>query len=481
MADHESDTDTASQSTNDSHLAKFENVRAGMNLSNLPSLVLSLRVRKASTNSSEKPQPLDCTLLPTPLFGSHHILFQLKFSDGITWLLKVPANGYPGAFDETSAHSLNSEAMTMRLLKRETTIPVPEIYHFSSSINNSLSVPYILMEYISGRPLYDVWFDRSIPFSVLEQRRCKTLRDVAESMVQMNRYVYSRGGSPLFNEQGNVSGIGPLRRVDVEAMLDRLELDDDGSAIFRTVGPFADAKSFFLSLYDLREKPEDDFGRGIYKLLRTFIDFALSESSPQKHNKEEEFVLSHPDLDIQNVIVSADDGSLRGLIDWDGVAAVPCCLGNERYPSWLTRDWDLMKYRYDASAVADETGHYENSPLELDHYREIYRKDIEDLLQQPSLSGKRTSNSLVLENLQIAADDPVCTFAIVETVCQKIKARLAVNKPSMRSQDGEYADEDGGGIEDRLWTADMAIALANGEMSETQLQQLKTGFLDLLS
>jgi RIO-like serine/threonine protein kinase len=74
-------------------------------------------------------------------------------------------------------------------------------------------------------------------------------------------------------------------------------------------------------------------------LLGLFIDLI-----PILPAGEDAFVLIHPDLDSQNVIVS-ENGELLGHIDWDGVAAWPKSLGNTRYPSWLTRDWTVSRTR----------------------------------------------------------------------------------------------------------------------------------------
>jgi aminoglycoside phosphotransferase (APT) family kinase protein len=52
------------------------------------------------------------------------------------------------------------------------------------------------------------------------------------------------------------------------------------------------------------------------KLLRLFIDWIPISAGADKP----EFVLLHPDLGIQNVLVSKE-GRLCGLIDWHGVAA----------------------------------------------------------------------------------------------------------------------------------------------------------------
>ena len=64
----------------------------------------------------------------------------------------------------------------------------------------------------------------------------------------------------------------------------------------------------------------------------------------------ESFVLLHPDFDIQNFIVS-EEGDLQGIIDWDGFTVAPRSLGNERYPGWLSRDWDSDMYGYKESGT----------------------------------------------------------------------------------------------------------------------------------
>jgi hypothetical protein len=58
-----------------------------------------------------------------------------------------------------SANALTSEARTMQLLKHETTIPLPDVFDFSSTIENELRCPYIIMSFIRGVSLYDVWFE----------------------------------------------------------------------------------------------------------------------------------------------------------------------------------------------------------------------------------------------------------------------------------------------------------------------------------
>jgi hypothetical protein len=67
----------------------------------------------------------------------------------------------------------------MKRLKRQTTIPVPEVFQFDASLENELNRPYILMDYIDGLPLHDCWFNDAISEDILEQRRVNILQDAA--------------------------------------------------------------------------------------------------------------------------------------------------------------------------------------------------------------------------------------------------------------------------------------------------------------
>ena len=74
-------------------------------------------------------------------------------------------------------------------------------------------------------------------------------------------------------------------------------------------------------------------------MLGIFIDWILNYS---KIEGQVDYVFAHPDFDLQNILVTKE-GRLCGIIDWDGVAAVPRCVGCERYPLWLTVDLDPFR------------------------------------------------------------------------------------------------------------------------------------------
>ncbi|KAL6401783.1 serine/threonine protein kinase [Ilyonectria robusta] len=463
-------------------LQRFAAVLAALNLDALPRLAVEARQKLHPGTQYENPTVGD------PMSGSYHILYPLEFADGIRWLVKTPVNGVEGKWDELSAASLTSEANTMRLLKRETTVPVPEVFEFSATTNNKLNCPYIFMSSISGRPLQEVWHARNSGVTdpdILHAHRVRALEGIALAMVQLGKYNFGQGGCPLYDSKGNISGIGSMRSTDCQAELDRLFVDGDpcDDPIYVEKPVSLDTKEFYTFFMELHPSTHL-VPRGLDILLRQLIDWLPKVPGPNP------FVLAHPDFDIQNVLVS-DDGQLQGIIDWDGVAAVPRSTGNECYPSWLTRDWDPMSYHYQEPTEDDEEPpiNTEDSPENLKKYRQVYRECFKKAQEQGegwlSSLWRRWSNilsscvmsrntgrlagndditrqSLIADNLAIAAADVTCRAAILSTVVQKASAAMDL-------------DED-----DELSLLDLAEGLAEDELEESLLETLKCGFEKLL-
>lgn len=276
-------------------------------------------------------------------------------------------------------------------------------------------------------------------------------------MVQLNKYGYSHGGAPLFDQNGKPAGVGPLRQVDVSAVWLRPADDPDESTPYYDVGPLSDPKSFILYSLDNREPPTDNYDQGCHKLLRLFVDWMPIATG----TKESKFVLSHPDFNYQNMLVTSE-GDLCGLIDWDGVAAVPRGAGNLSYPSWLTRDWDPTKYAYESIKDGHMEGQ-EQSPEELSYYRSMYLQYIEKY--NPDEDGGRvTRNSIVIECLWIAAIECICTYQCVGRVYNEI---VRTNPGGSVTNPPEDSD---------CQYFDIICALGDGDLDQRRLRWLKSGF-----
>ena len=268
----------------------------------------------------------------------------------------------------------------MRLIRRETTIPVPEVFAFDASLENELGCPFILMEMIHGRSLAEVWFDQEMSQTKREQIRIRSLQGIAEAMAQLNALTFSQGGSLTFDAEGNVAGVGSSNVVNLGKQYDDMRSEGyDNTMAFHQTGPFDDPKSCLLALLDARKGKHEQsvIRQGAYKLLRLFIEWSLTDAGGQ----EKQFVLAHPDLDNQNILVK-DDGSLAGIIDWDWTAVIPHCIGPLSLPKFLVQDYDPGNYAYDVDAGEPKEGFAADSPAELACYRAVYAQFMESYLSR---------------------------------------------------------------------------------------------------
>ncbi len=377
MADLKRDDDDGYTDSDESdEMHRFKPVLDAIDLEGLPQLAVSVRVGKVHSDTMDA--SITCKVVTPPITGSYNLLYRLEFSDGVCWMLKVPATGHRARFDELAAQALTSEALTMRLLKRKTTIPVPEVYLFNASLDNEVKCPFIMMECLEGRSLHELWFQPWNSQAAVEQFRERVLQQLAAAIVQLGAFTYDEGGSLLFDKAGNVAGIGPARVVDLGAEYRRLynhdDEDDDDSPLYYAKGPVKDPKSFLNSALERgpHQQQPSRHNQGMHTLLTIFTEWMSYDYA----DAGSPFVLAHPDLALQNVLVS-DDGSLQGVIDWDGAAAIPRCFG--QYPLWLMRDWDPESYNWDfaKSETNDEYGPPEDSPERLKYYRKMYAQFVD--------------------------------------------------------------------------------------------------------
>lgn len=440
------ESDGYSTDGDDEPLAAFADVLASVNLELLPQFAATIR-QNLEPGTEHK-----CSMIGVPMSGSFNILFPLDFDDGVRWLLKVPSHGVKGKWGEMSAASLTTEANTMRMLKRETTIPLPEVFDYSATTENALRCPYILMSNISGLPLYDVWFGQrlnGVDHETLRSHRTRILDDIASAMAQLEPYSYESSGSVQFDSNGSPLRVGPVRQFDPQVVRDR---QITGDPLYVDQAPMSDPEKFYTFLLDLHPETNVEVGEDI--ILRQMISWIAEPTSLKP------FVLAHPDFDVQNFIVS-EDGQLRGIIDWDGIMAVPRSIGNEGYPGWLTRDWDPLMYGYNESMDdgVEPLGLWEDSPETLKYYRGVYRQSMLKA-RGASESIDSTRMSLIAENLRIAACSPMCRIHIL-----------------IKMVGGIFGIK---GDEAILKCFDLVNGFAEDKVDESEFSALKDGFKKLL-
>ena len=240
--------------------------------------------------------------------------------------------------------------------------------------------------------------------------------------------------------------------------------EPDYMPVYYEKGPFQTAKEFYTAALAREPPPHSEYLLGQQRLLRFLVEctvdfFAASDA----HS----FVLTHPDFNFQNFLVS-HDGRLTGVIDWEGVAASPASLGNLRYPSWLTRDWDPSMYGYSPDGVLADPEMQDDSPETLVRCRRVYRDAIRGTLGEEAggecTEGCLTSGSLITENLAIAVSSRGNRGGVLDKMVKEITAVVKVP-----------------GYDKQFLCLELCNAWGQGEVPEQEtLDALKTGLEKLL-
>ena len=364
--------------------------------------IISLALKVRNQVSSNHCKPSSKHRLTSRLNGSFNLVSIIEFDDGVKYVVRIPGTGWGDRFTDQARKSLESQIMTLRLIRNRTTIPVPEIYAFDASLDNELGAPWMVMSFISGSTISKLWFDKDGP-TPLEERRQRTLETIAEAISQLQKFQFSKIGSLELTDQTkrhNKIPIGPLYSYG-GCSWDDYDEEDDGEKADEGI-KVDQTESFDSSMsymtYDLPSeesfKGGSDLDLGAFKLNKMMLfHLPRSSSDPYSTRVAETFVLNFPDFDSQNILID-EKGNLTGLIDWDNAQTYPRFLGYCCYPGFINRDWDPMVYGYPESEN-------ENSPEELARYRQMYFDKMSQLLK-----GKDDvifiAKSHIFEALQIA-------------------------------------------------------------------------------
>ena len=162
-------------------------------------------------------------------FGGVNLIYELKFDDGAIWIVRLRR------LDNQHLTSgidivLESEVATIGFLRRNTTIPVPEVFYHDARFgsDNPLGLPYMLMEAMPGKRLYGGGFSDFIP----DQYKSKVYRQIADFELQLFSHPFPQIGM-LLADQAAESGI-------------RIAQIHDQHHRIPPFGPFSNSYDFYL-------------------------------------------------------------------------------------------------------------------------------------------------------------------------------------------------------------------------------------------
>ena len=376
---------------------------------------------------TDQSQPLTCSIRTPPWTGSYSMAYEIDFSDGIKWIARVPGRGLD-AWGPLEIRRFVTDIHTISWIRASTSIPIPEVYSFETSACNPVKVPYRLEAFVEGKPLAERWSDSSWP---TEEKRLKVLRNLASIISTLHPFKFDKIGGLNFGSQGGLSHVG--ERVHLEEDFYKIMAGEEVWGTARVQPPETSITASLAQEFQEADIPPEHLKRlgPEYALLRLAV-----ESIPEFLHSNGVFVLGHPDFNFQNIFVD-DGGNITGIIDWDGTYTYARSLGFAGYPSWITRDWDPVKYAY-----GDEDDQGEDSPEQLLSYRKEYARAFEDLRLSPRYySIQDTQLSQIMEAVAIASGDEISRpWILVKLLQWAFNDRLPFELPN--SDDGSSRDDD---------------------------------------
>ena len=363
-----------------------------------------------------------------PLSGSFNIIYVIDFEDGLKCAARIPKHGTVMKFGASQARAMENELELLRVIREKTTVPVPQVYHYDTSFENALGAPFSLCSWLEGTPVCRLWTEDNGP-TPLHQRRLRILDSLAEAMSQLNFFPHSSIGLPVMRLNGGdieVRGTEPLQGRDMDKennfWLNNADSMDGNMTLDRIfyyeLGPFSSTAEYlraFLNNNPSKPATTDKF-IGKKRMMDIIID-AIDVAEKQADGAPE-FVVTHADLDGQNVMIS-EDGSLTGLLDWDGIHVGPKSLGYAAYPSFITRDMSPSEYFWwsDDEYQKARAG----SPAELQDLRKAYRTYFE---KHAGATAKDTLNS----HLYRAVERACRNMFLYDSIITKL-ARTCIDTP----------------------------------------------------
>ncbi|KAI0513323.1 hypothetical protein F5B22DRAFT_248514 [Xylaria bambusicola] len=125
--------------------------------------------------------------------GFNNLVLELAFSDNTFWIARIPHQ----PFNDSDETSTLSEIATMRLIKRHTNIPIPQIFDFGMS-TQSFGYPFIFMDYLGGRTL-----SNGLAVTIPHQHRNKVANQLANVLAELQNMTFSRIGRIWCGDDAN--------------------------------------------------------------------------------------------------------------------------------------------------------------------------------------------------------------------------------------------------------------------------------------
>lgn len=188
----------------------------------------------------------------------------------------------------------------MKIIKKQTSIPIPNVYGFDVSSDHPFGHPYVFMEYLGGRSL-----PNGLATTIPPQHHAKVAQQLANVFAELQTLTFSRIGRLWCGEPTNDP-------VEIIAM-----------SWHASPGPLDTSLEYFYNERQSENReimamyPNDPDRLTACWVLKQALTYMVIEDRVRGP-----FPLCHLDLHYGNMLFD-DDFNLTGVIDWRSAQAAP--------------------------------------------------------------------------------------------------------------------------------------------------------------
>jgi hypothetical protein len=325
-------------------------------------------------------------------------------------IIRVSLPVYPG-------QKTRAEVATLRWVRYNTTIPVPEVFGFDDSNDNPIGFEWILMERMNGIPAQARWRAMS-----MEQKVAFT-----EQMAKFQAELSGFGKvESLFKGIGTLDFCGISDTEDTRGVAPGLLVAHEffmGDRLYYHLprGPFRSSHDWLSALLNfilqqeshfVKHPKDEDERQGAEET--TYVAGKLlalvSKVCPRTMEEPEMSALYHQDLHLDNILVN-EQGEITAVLDWECVSALPLWM-SAKLPKFLegpTREEEPQRDRYsdrdptyDGSQVSYGLENNDKCDLYYEHMmeyeatqlRKVYKARLKELWPEWPVDGHESKIDL---------------------------------------------------------------------------------------
>ncbi|KAG4292626.1 phosphotransferase [Fusarium proliferatum] len=263
--------------------------------------------------------------------GGYNVFYRLEYKDGTSAAVRIPSPA-----TKLPDEKVRYEVATMRYVAANTTIPVPNIYHWGTAEENPLGLgPFMIMEYIEhDKALSHALNDRtlgptdshSLDPNISIEKLEFLYRQMANILLQLSTLSFRRSGSLVEDTEGDIVVSGRPLMQNMNSILDLT--GSPASLLPNKDQTFTTSTEWYLAMAEMN-----------------LIQLAFQQNNAvededdvrDKKNGGTGFRLFLEDSRPSSVLVGKDL-KVVGVIDWEFVYTAPSEFSFD--PPW----WLLLKY-----------------------------------------------------------------------------------------------------------------------------------------